>query len=132
MFDLLVTAAHRSAARLLAPAAVGLLLAAAFMSATVNAATASASDETLKVGITLHPYYSYVSNIVGDRAEIVPLVDAGFNPHSYELQPTDLKRLLGLDALVVNGIGHDEFALKALDTLAAKRGAGKTPLQVCQ
>ncbi|MBB1486335.1 metal ABC transporter solute-binding protein, Zn/Mn family [Oceanospirillum sediminis] len=71
----------------------------------------------LKVGITLHPYYSYVANVVGDRAEIVPLVDAGFNPHSYELQPADLKRLLTMDALVLNGIGHDEFATHAVEKL---------------
>ncbi|MCV6610391.1 MAG: zinc ABC transporter substrate-binding protein [Amphritea sp.] len=76
--------------------------------------------EKLRVGITLHPYYSYVSNIVRDRAEVVPLVDAGFNPHSYEMQPADLKRLLSMDALVVNGIGHDEFAFRALDALQSQ------------
>lgn len=77
----------------------------------------SALAAPLKVGITLHPYYSYVANVVGDKAEIVPLVDAGFNPHSYELQPTDLKRLLTMDALVLNGIGHDEFATQAVEKL---------------
>ena len=76
----------------------------------------------LRVGITLHPYYSYVSQIVKDRAEVVPLVDAGFNPHSYEMQPADLKRLMTMDALVVNGIGHDEFAFRALDTLHSQQG----------
>lgn len=80
----------------------------------------SVQAKPLKVGITLHPYYSYVSNIVGDRAEIIPLVDAGFNPHSYELQPADLKRLLTMDALVVNGIGHDEFAFRAIEALEAQ------------
>ena len=38
----------------------------------------------LRIGITLHPYYSYVANIVGDKAEVVPLIPAGFNPHAYE------------------------------------------------
>lgn len=69
----------------------------------------------LNVGITLHPYYSYVKNIVGDRADVVPLVDAGFNPHAYELQPQDMKRLSSMDAIVVNGIGHDEFAIHAIN-----------------
>lgn len=71
----------------------------------------------LKVGITLHPYYSYVAQIVGDRADIVPLVASGFNPHSYELQPADLNRLMQMDALVLNGIGHDEFAVHAVEKL---------------
>ncbi len=84
----------------------------------------------LKVGITLHPYYSYVANIVGDRAEIVPLVDAGFNPHSYELQPADLKRLLTMDALVVNGIGHDEFAFRALEALEAQSNKQRHKIKV--
>ncbi|WP_415891116.1 metal ABC transporter solute-binding protein, Zn/Mn family [Neptuniibacter sp. SY11_33] len=86
--------------------------------------------EPLKVGITLHPYYAYVSNIVKDRAEIVPLVDAGFNPHSYELQPADLKRLMTMDALVVNGIGHDEFAFRALEALEAQNGKQRKKIKV--
>lgn len=70
--------------------------------------------EKLVVGITLHPYYSYVSHVVGDRAQVLPLIESGFNPHNYELQPADLRRLLRMDALVVNGIGHDEFVMHAL------------------
>lgn len=84
-------------------------------------ATTSAWAKPLVVGITLHPYYSYVSHIVGDRARIQPLIESGFNPHSYELQPADLKRLLEMDALVLNGIGHDEFAVHALEGLELPR-----------
>lgn len=71
----------------------------------------------ISIGITLHPYYSYVKNIVQDRAEVLPLIEAGFNPHSYKLSPADLNRLQAMDAIVVNGIGHDEFATEALDKL---------------
>jgi zinc transport system substrate-binding protein len=69
------------------------------------------------VGITLHPYFSYVQNIVGDKASVVPLIEAGFNPHAYKLSPADLNRLNSMDAIVVNGIGHDEFAMEALRKL---------------
>ncbi len=71
----------------------------------------------LTVGTTLHPYYSYVKEVVGDKANVVPLIDSGFNPHNYQLNPTDIARLRQLDALVVNGIGHDEFALKAIQRI---------------
>lgn len=71
---------------------------------------ASADNHRLRVGITLHPYYSYVSNIVGDRAEVVPLIPAGFNPHAYEPRAEDIKRIGGLDVVVLNGVGHDDFA----------------------
>ncbi len=71
----------------------------------------------LNIGITLHPYYSYVTNIVGDRATVTPLIDAGFNPHAYKLSPADLTRLNDMDAIVVNGIGHDHFAIEAIEQL---------------
>jgi zinc transport system substrate-binding protein len=64
----------------------------------------------LRIGITLHPYYSYVANIVGDKAEVVPLIPAGFNPHAYEPRAEDIKRIGGLDVIVLNGVGHDDFA----------------------
>ncbi|SHH72815.1 metal ABC transporter solute-binding protein, Zn/Mn family [Ferrimonas marina] len=87
------------------------LLAAVLLLPTLFPVTAWAK---LKVGITLHPYYSYVAAVVGDKAEIVPLVDAGFNPHNYLPQPGDLRRLSQMDAIVVNGIGHDEFAMQVI------------------
>jgi zinc transport system substrate-binding protein len=75
----------------------------------------AAAAKTLKVGITLHPYYSFVANIVGDRAEIVPLIDADANPHGYAPQPADMIRMTSMDVLVVNGIGHDTWAFEILD-----------------
>src|SRR5688572_17691231 len=75
----------------------------------------------LKVGITLHPYYSFVANIVGDRADVVPLIDADANPHGYSPQPADMVRMRSMDVLVVNGIGHDTWAFEILDA-AGMRG----------
>ena len=68
----------------------------------------------LRIGITLHPYYSYVANIVGDRAIVQPLIDAGFNPHAYEPRAEDIKRVGDLDVVVLNAIGHDEFARRMI------------------
>ncbi len=68
-----------------------------------------------KIGVTLHPYYSFTKNIVGDAAEVVPLIGAGFNPHNYRPQPDDIKRCMELDIMVVNGIGHDEFAFEIME-----------------
>jgi zinc transport system substrate-binding protein len=69
----------------------------------------------LKIGITLHPYYSFVANIAGDRADIVPLIAADANPHGYTPQPADMVRIRSMDVLVVNGIGHDTWAFEILD-----------------
>jgi len=73
-----------------------------------------AMADGLKIGVTLHPYYSYVANIVGDKAEVVPLIPAGFNPHAYEPRAEDIKRIGRLDVVVLNGIGHDDFAEKMI------------------
>ncbi len=74
------------------------------------AARPAVAMKRLRIGVTLHPYYSYVANIVGDRAEVVPLIPVGFNPHAYEPRGEDIKRLGALDVVVLNGIGHDDFA----------------------
>ena len=89
---------------------------------TLFAVSAQAQDDDgrLQVGITLHPYYSFVANIVGDRADVVPLIPADMNPHGYQPQPADMQRAMEMDAIVVNGVGHDEWAFEILQ--AAGRG----------
>lgn len=72
----------------------------------------------LNIGVSLHPYYSWVKNIVGDAAEVMPVIPPDVDPHSYQPVAADMERLGKLDAVVVNGIGHDEFIkpmLKAID-----------------
>ncbi|MDO4682513.1 MAG: zinc ABC transporter substrate-binding protein [Lautropia sp.] len=77
-------------------------------------ALAADDGKRLRVGITLHPYYSFVANIVGDRATVLPLIDAGFNPHAYEPRAEDIKRIGQMDVVVLNAIGHDEFARRMI------------------
>jgi zinc transport system substrate-binding protein len=72
----------------------------------------AAAPRPLVVGTTLHPYFSFTTNVAGERATVVPLIAAGFNPHNYQPQPADLKRAMTLDALVLNGVGHDPYALE--------------------
>ena len=79
-----------------------------------------AQQEKLRIGITLHPYYSFVARIVGDLAEVVPLIDANANPHGYSPQPSDMIRMTSMDALVVNGIGHDTWAFEILEAAGVR------------
>ncbi|CRM22894.1 MULTISPECIES: metal ABC transporter substrate-binding protein [Pseudomonas] len=81
-----------------------------------NALSNPEPAKRLRIGITLHPYYSYVANIVGDKAEVVPLIPAGFNPHAYEPRAEDIKRIGTLDVIVLNGVGHDDFADRMIAT----------------
>ena len=70
--------------------------------------------QRLRIGISLHPYYSFARNIVQDRAEVIPMINAAANPHGYRIIPEDIERAMGLNAVILNGVGHDEFALQIL------------------
>ena len=80
------------------------------------------AEEKLKIGITLLPYYSFVANIVKDRAEVIPIVKAeGFDSHTYQPKIEDIERASMVDAIVVNGVGHDEFVYKIIDAVDKKK-----------
>jgi zinc transport system substrate-binding protein len=89
--------------------------------AAVSLGSQPAQAARLKVGITLHPYYSFVANIVGDRADVIPLIDADANPHGYAPQSGDMVRIMSMDVLVVNGIGHDTWAFEILDAAGMRK-----------
>ena len=79
------------------------------------AADAADAGERLQIGITLHPYYSFAVNIVGDRADVIPFIDAEANPHGYTPRPDDMRRATEFDVLIVNGIGHDQWAFEIIE-----------------
>jgi zinc transport system substrate-binding protein len=83
----------------------GCLLAPAFATAQ--------PPKTLKIGVTLHPYYSWTANIVGSLPgyEVRPILPGEIDAGDYQPRPDDIKKLVDLDAIVLNGIGHDDFIL---------------------
>lgn len=70
----------------------------------------------LKVGVTLHPYYSWTKNVVGNLPgyEVRPILPGEIDAGDYQPRPEDIKKLMDLDAIVVNGIGHDDFIFPML------------------
>jgi zinc transport system substrate-binding protein len=70
-----------------------------------------APGQPLRVGITLHPYYSWTKNVVGDAqgVEVRPILPGDVDAGNYQPRPEDIRKLGDLQALVVNGIGHDDF-----------------------
>ncbi len=66
----------------------------------------------LKIGVSLAPELSIMKALTLGRAEIevVSLLQTGSNPHGYRATPADLASFETLDAVVINGIGHDTFA----------------------
>jgi zinc transport system substrate-binding protein len=77
-----------------------------------SAATPAARKAgALRVGVTLHPYYSWVANIIVGvpGAEVVPVLPGEIDAGNYQPTPDDIQKLASLDAIVINGIGHDDF-----------------------
>jgi zinc transport system substrate-binding protein len=65
----------------------------------------------LRIGVTLHPYYSWTKNVVGDSpgVEVRSILPGEVDAGNYQPKPDDIKKLADLDAIVINGIGHDDF-----------------------
>ncbi|HEY1909440.1 MAG TPA: zinc ABC transporter substrate-binding protein [Vicinamibacterales bacterium] len=78
---------------------------------------------TLKIGVTLHPYYSWTKNIVGDLPgyEVRPILPGEIDAGDYQPRPDDIKKLVDLDAIVINGIGHDDFIMPMLKASGNKK-----------
>src|SRR5213592_3559760 len=82
-----------------------------FLFPLLLASAAVAQPKPLKVGVTLHPYYSWTRNVVGDLPgyEVRPILPGEIDAGDYQPRPEDIKKLMDLDAIVINGIGHDDF-----------------------
>jgi zinc transport system substrate-binding protein len=80
------------------------------------AAQSAKPATTLKIGVTLHPYYSWTANVVGNLAgyEVRALLPGDIDAGDYQPRPQDIKRMSDLDILIVNGIGHDDFIFPML------------------
>jgi len=76
-----------------------------------GAAASAQAPATLKIGVTLHPYYSWTKNVVGTLPgyEVRSILPGEIDAGDYQPRPDDIKKLVDLDAIVVNGIGHDDF-----------------------
>ena len=81
--------------------------------ATIAHAQPAKPAAPLRIGVTLHPYYSWTMNVVGKLPgyEVRPILPGEIDAGDYQPRPEDIKKLIDLDAIVVNGIGHDDFIM---------------------
>jgi zinc transport system substrate-binding protein len=79
----------------------------------------------LKIGVTLHPYYSWTASVVGTLPgyEVRALLPGDIDAGDYQPRPQDIKRLADLDVVIVNGIGHDDFIFPMLKASGNTRAA---------
>ncbi len=76
-----------------------------------SAGSPATEAKPLRVGVTLHPYYSWTANVIAGvpGAEVVPVLPGEIDAGNYQPAPDDIAKLAQLDAIVINGIGHDDF-----------------------
>jgi len=84
--------------------------------AGADAVCAAPAGGTLKIGVTLHPYYSWTMNVVGSLPgyQVRPILPGEVDVHDYQPRPDDIKKLMDLDAIVVNGLGHDDVIFQMI------------------
>jgi zinc transport system substrate-binding protein len=86
-----------------------------FQTAPAAAKPAAKAPAKLKVGVTLHPYYSWTANVVaGTDVEVRSIVPGEIDAGNYQPRAVDIEKLADLDAIVVNGVGHDDFIFAML------------------
>jgi zinc transport system substrate-binding protein len=88
-----------------------------------GAAAPAPARPPLVIGVTLHPYYSWTRNIVAGLPgfAVRPILPGEIDAGDYQPRPQDIRKLADLDALVVNGIGHDDFIFPMLRASGNRR-----------
>lgn len=74
----------------------------------------------ISVVATIFPYYDYVRNVAGERADITLLLSPGSEPHSYEPSPSDIVAIENCDIFIYNGGESDEWVEGVLESLQNK------------
>ena len=98
----------------------GLLLVAAILVAslmTMPAASCHAAEGKIHIVATTYPVYLFTLAVTKDRPDVSVdlLVPAQTGcPHEYALTPKDMKKLSTANAVVINGLGLEDFMDKVL------------------
>ena len=69
----------------------------------------------MQVAVSIAPLASFAREIAGDHADVHLLVPPGASPHTYQLRPDQMKLLSKASVLVLNGVGLEYWATKAID-----------------
>lgn len=100
-----------------------------------QAASAAPDQGKLRILATTYPVYLLARNVVQSNpgAQVDLLIPAQTGcPHDYALTPKDMQKLAQADVLLLNGLGLDDFMLKALPNakpglVVVDSSAGITP-----
>lgn len=84
--------------------------------------TAPLNGSRLQVVTTVAPITSIVSNIAGDRADVIGTVPEGTNSHTYEPKPSVAKVISTADIVFVNGLKLEDPTLEIAENNVPEGG----------
>jgi len=61
---------------------------------------------------TIHPFKEIMQSVVAERGEVVALLPPGASPHTYELRPSDIRKVEQADAVFYGAANLDSWAMK--------------------
>ncbi|MFL5778789.1 MAG: metal ABC transporter substrate-binding protein [Chloroflexota bacterium] len=122
--------------RPLAPALLGLLLAACSVAGGPGSRQPPTAANALQVVTTTTVFADLVRNVGKDRVTVSSIIPAGVGPEDYEPRPTDAKRVADAQVIISNGAGLDDFLAKLVgpnaraDATRIVLGDGIEPIDV--
>jgi zinc/manganese transport system substrate-binding protein len=98
--------------------------------AGASIATRPAAKPAARIDVVVAENFwgSIVKQLAGSHADVTSIItNPATDPHSYEAKPSDSRAIAGARYVVVNGIGYDPWAQRALD---ANPSSGRKALVV--
>lgn len=77
-------------------------------------------DGKISIVTTLFPQYDFARQIAGDKANVVMLLPAGVESHSYEPTPEDIIRINSSDLFIYTGQYMEPWAQRIIDGISNK------------
>ncbi len=82
-----------------------------------------AQAKPIRVLTSFLPVYIFTKNVVGKSPHVVVecLLPGHVDPHEYQMRPSDMRKIIGADLVILSGLGMEGFLTK---TLAKRRAKG--------
>jgi len=75
----------------------------------------------IRIAVTLPVFEGFAREAGGGNVEVISLIPAGADPHTYELTAEDIEKMKGVDFFFLNGLGLDS---RLQDLIEANRDEG--------
>jgi zinc/manganese transport system substrate-binding protein len=109
---------HRRSGSALVAVIAGLLALLSFPTAAGASSTTAPKAGPTRINVVAAENFwgSIVRQLAGSHATVTSIItNPATDPHSYEAKPSDSRAIAGANYVIVNGIGYDPWAQKALD-----------------